>query len=904
MKQKRPTVSKVNYEKFVPYLLSAVVLLLFSNTLGGGFLNWDDTLYISDNPLIFKPLNFDSFKALYDFDRGISVVLFSFLIQNNIIGFDPYWLHMVNVIIHVFNVLLVYYICKSLLKNWELSFVIALLFAAFPLRSETVGWIIQRKDLLYTFFYLLALLSYLKYQNRNNFIYIIILIGAAFIAQFCKAQALSLPFILLLFEYFLKKKLDYKSFVLFYAVLSVQHFYKIFYVWDSTIYTVLLISISYFMPLYVVFGNTENKNRISDKVLHFFGGLKSNSYLITTYISLILLIFNYFIYYNSGKILVYFIAFVIFYSSLYYFKNKRGLEIFKRNLITKLSNYVFVILYVIVLFFLATRNTVIRPDDALLSLLLTHICFYRIFNLRAGLKTINRIIEAPINILLSSFIIIILFKDYFFYSNDVMYDFLIEIAVLFLVPLLIINSNLLHNYILRYKKVFISVVGVFILFIFAVIALKASALWEGSDIIIPLKNRIFMAFYSLNYYVLRFVFPFHLNAMHPYPEGIYSSLPLIYKISGLITLVIAIITTYLVIKIKDKEVKHQALFGIMFFILNIGLVLHIIPILGIVVVADRYTYLAYFGLFWTAVVYFNYKIKYIKSRQSKTWIQLIFLLLFIAYSTQTYTRNHVWKDDISFWGDVIAKSPDNHYAYFSKALKHFEKKEYKKSLNLYNKAIELHDKDSKYFTNRGATYKELKEFDKALKDLTKALELNPENAMAYNNRGNLYYDAGNYKEALADFEKAVEISKDEDVFKNNYEKALKVFTYFEDLKNEIPAKYDKERSQFFNESGLKKAMRGEFIPAIEDFSIAITYDSTNVNVLINRANSYASINKLSDALKDLNAAVMLTPTDGNIYFNIGHIKQQLGMGGACEDWAMALNLGVKQAEEMLARFCR
>ncbi|NVM00771.1 MAG: glycosyltransferase family 39 protein [Candidatus Helarchaeota archaeon] len=97
-----------------------------------------------------------------------------FEVQNSIFKFDPQGYHFVSIGIHIFNSWLVFFIINKLTNNERNSIIGSLLFATFPIFSETVIWISAQSELWMTAFILLSFFSYLKYNKQNRLIWLII----------------------------------------------------------------------------------------------------------------------------------------------------------------------------------------------------------------------------------------------------------------------------------------------------------------------------------------------------------------------------------------------------------------------------------------------------------------------------------------------------------------------------------------------------------------------------------------------------------------------------------------------------------------------------------------------------------------------------------------------------------
>ena len=121
---------------------------------------------------------------------------------------SPLPLHLINVLFHLANILLVYRFVMAITENRIASLIIALLFGIHPMNVEAVTWISARSSSMYTCFYLLALNCYLNYLKKNFPWKYLIFLGLFFVLSlFSKAQAVTLPLVMLLLDYYYERNL-------------------------------------------------------------------------------------------------------------------------------------------------------------------------------------------------------------------------------------------------------------------------------------------------------------------------------------------------------------------------------------------------------------------------------------------------------------------------------------------------------------------------------------------------------------------------------------------------------------------------------------------------------------------------------------------------------------------------
>ena len=206
--------------KAYPYMLwgiLALVFVVFIPALTNDFVNWDDPKYVLDNTLI-KDLSVKGIKAMFTSFYGGNyhpLTALSNAIEFKLFGLNPKPFHFFNLLIHIVNAFLVFRLMRLLSKDMRIALLVTLLFGIHPMRVESVAWISERKDVLYTLFYLLATIKYIQYQQKEKAVmkeYIVI-----FVLFLCsllsKSAAVVFPLTLLLIDYYMDKKLSISLFI-------------------------------------------------------------------------------------------------------------------------------------------------------------------------------------------------------------------------------------------------------------------------------------------------------------------------------------------------------------------------------------------------------------------------------------------------------------------------------------------------------------------------------------------------------------------------------------------------------------------------------------------------------------------------------------------------------------------
>lgn len=147
--------------------LAALVLAVFGQTVRHEFLNFDDQLVVTQNPRVHSGLNLDALRWAFTtghFANWTPLAWISHQLDGVLYGPSAGGRHLTSVLLHLGGVLLLFDALRVLTGAWGPSFVVAALYAVHPLHVESVAWIAERKGILSTFFWMLALRFYAAMQ--------------------------------------------------------------------------------------------------------------------------------------------------------------------------------------------------------------------------------------------------------------------------------------------------------------------------------------------------------------------------------------------------------------------------------------------------------------------------------------------------------------------------------------------------------------------------------------------------------------------------------------------------------------------------------------------------------------------------------------------------------------------
>lgn len=212
-----PKKSKESF-RFPGWLLPLLALLItfavFIKVSGYDFVSLDDESYVMQNDDI-RGLSSDHLKAFFtEYYVGMyqPLTMISYAIDYALFKLNPSGYHAVNLLLHLLNTFLVFLLISRLSRKKFVAFFVAVLFGIHPMHIESVAWISERKDVLYAFFFLASLLSYLEYKiysGKKSVLFISIICFACSLLS--KSMAVTLPAVIFLMDYYFQKPINKKS---------------------------------------------------------------------------------------------------------------------------------------------------------------------------------------------------------------------------------------------------------------------------------------------------------------------------------------------------------------------------------------------------------------------------------------------------------------------------------------------------------------------------------------------------------------------------------------------------------------------------------------------------------------------------------------------------------------------
>jgi len=184
-------------------LLVVATLAVYWGVWRFEFVNFDDPLYVSENPPVFGGLTAENIHWAFTTGHGgfwIPLTWLSLMADASCYGLNAGGYHVTNLLLHTANVLLLFVALWQMTGAVRRSGIVAALFAVHPLHVESVAWVTERKDVLSLFFGLLAMLAYTRFCRRGEKRWYALTLAAFGLSLMAKPMLVTLPFLLLLFD--------------------------------------------------------------------------------------------------------------------------------------------------------------------------------------------------------------------------------------------------------------------------------------------------------------------------------------------------------------------------------------------------------------------------------------------------------------------------------------------------------------------------------------------------------------------------------------------------------------------------------------------------------------------------------------------------------------------------------
>ncbi len=346
-------------------------------------------------------------------------------------------------------------------------------------------------------------------------------------------------------------------------------------------------------------------------------------------------------------------------------------------------------------------------------------------------------------------------------------------------------------------------------------------------------ERVALGSYALITYLWKAVVPAQLCCFYPYPEKVNGALPFLYYLYPLAVIAIVLILW------KFARKNKAAVFGLLFFIINIVLLLQFIPV-GNAILADRYSYIPYAGLFFIAGWFVSEYMARSKSPLANP-VMVVSALYLLALGYNSMERCKVWYYPISLWTDELAKQPNVQEGYVNLGSIYY---------NLWANATDPAEKQAT--------------LDSAFYLMKRSVELCPDSSGEYQALGMLYYTKHEYDSADLCFKTYLRLKPSPDAIANY---------------------------------GNFLVMMGRNDSAIKQYETALSQNPDLYAPYFNLGKILRKRNRCDEAIKDFSAAIALNPRFGELYYERSFCDTQVvGKALALRDVETAISLGFSRVD--------
>ncbi len=426
-------------------------------------------------------------------------------------------------------------------------------------------------------------------------------------------------------------------------------------------------------------------------------------------------------------------------------------------------------------------------------------------------------------------------------------------------PLSLIAVDLWMQRDIKTRKVWLEKMPLFnISVVMGIVAVRAQAAEKMLDLHAGQNflNTILFAADAYVQYIAHIFVPVNLSVIYPYPReaGAMDYLCLALAVGILVLAVVA-----------WRKKWHVLLGGIVFYSVNIALVLQFVPF-GECLMADRYLYIAGIGIIFPSVYYLFAGLQ----KVSRSIIAVIAgAALALTLLVLTFLRNDIWLSDLDFFTSILNTFPNSAVAHYSVGALYTRTGQYEVAEIHLDKAVQLEPGNFKAWYDKGLLHLRQGRVADALQALNQCISIR-DYTKAYFSRAMLYQGTGRPALAIADADRV------------------------------LAEQPNNARAYYIKADCLEQ--QGNIQGALENYEWAVTYENTEPLFYIRRGLVLAKMNRYAPALNDLNRAVSINRSGGEALYYRGMVKYRAGQS-PCEDFQAALKNGFKEADAAIAKFC-
>jgi Tfp pilus assembly protein PilF len=199
------------YQWIACVLLAIVTFAVYAGVTKHPFVNYDDADYVADNPMVQQGLTQATLRwALTSTGHANwhPLTWLSHALDWQLFGSNAAGHHFTSLLLHVLATVLLYLFLAWITGKAGRSLVVAALFGLHPINVESVAWVAERKNVLSMVFFLVTLIAYAWYARKPKVDRYLLVVGCFILALAAKPQVVTLPFVLLLLDFWPLRRLQ------------------------------------------------------------------------------------------------------------------------------------------------------------------------------------------------------------------------------------------------------------------------------------------------------------------------------------------------------------------------------------------------------------------------------------------------------------------------------------------------------------------------------------------------------------------------------------------------------------------------------------------------------------------------------------------------------------------------
>ncbi len=366
--------------------------------------------------------------------------------------------------------------------------------------------------------------------------------------------------------------------------------------------------------------------------------------------------------------------------------------------------------------------------------------------------------------------------------------------------------------------------------VLGIVAIKAQQADHLINNAYPFTQKIFFASYALLEYIVKLILPISLSNFYPYPTVTDGHLPVLFYAAP----VLVVGMLYGVYRLW--RTARTAAFGFLFFFINILLVLQLVSV-GNAIIAERYTYIPYIGLFFIIATGLDHIVQKTDER-FRLWKKIGQVAL-IAYAITctflAYSRCAVWENEETVAIDMLNKNPDDPFSLNNKGFILYSQRKYDEAAVLFRRAIQTDPDYVLGYLNLVNTYLSVNKYDDAAAAIDTALKHLPLDHSILNKKGYLLFVKNQYPEAIKYYQESILIRNDA----NTYLNLIQAYAAQHDYDNAIATaskalNLDHEDYVLLNARGYVYMLKGDYANAVKDLKAALEikpgYETAQANL--------------------------------------------------------------------------